>query len=461
MTRDLKADASFKLLFPGHDFNDFSVFFCNVYDLGKGTESFENKSAFGFIFENDKKETSFIVYKSKLSPFPHRECLKVTNKISGKYKTYKLVETDLPSFNFYQKDGKSCSWMFQYCYEGYESNSLSFSLPALYKTEGNKLIWIEFRFVDFNIRFFFDTDFNIFRISYIYRDKAVDYSFGEVSEEDYVSFLLKANDKLIGSKSVLDESFFFPDIYHICDYLLEKKDLDLERNYEEEKKMFELSLEHWKSFDVSWPRLPLVKIDNDRIYFFGDYEVMTEYIVKALLEPYDFSYSCFENKKYIVVVPPSVRKIGRNAFCNVPLKTVELPDQIKTIENQAFYDCSMTEIKLPKSLKKIGDRAFELNRFESIFIPATVESIGKNAFGNKLFCPFKSISVDPNNNTYDSREGCNAIVETATRKPVFVAECSNIPSSIPIGSSLYQEWIAVFNEKNGKMDASENDDLPF
>ena len=56
-------------------------------------------------------------------------------------------------------------------------------------------------------------------------------------------------------------------------------------------------------------------------------------------------------------------------------------------------------------------------------------------------CPnLKSIVVEEGNKKYDSRENCNAIVETATNTLVCGTENSTIPSTITaIGSSAFAE----------------------
>ena len=77
----------------------------------------------------------------------------------------------------------------------------------------------------------------------------------------------------------------------------------------------------------------------------------------------------------------------------------------------------------------IGDNAFMYcHDLTSITIPNSVTSIGKMV---SLGCEnLTSIMVDKNNPIYDSRENCNAIIETATN--VLIAGCANtvIPNSI-------------------------------
>ena len=95
-----------------------------------------------------------------------------------------------------------------------------------------------------------------------------------------------------------------------------------------------------------------------------------------------------------------------------------------------FHGCSgLTSIEIPNSVTSIGVGAFH-NCFglTSVEIPNSVTSIGYEAFGE---CSgLESITVAADNSVYDSREGCNAIIETASN--TLVAGCKNtvIPNSV-------------------------------
>ena len=76
----------------------------------------------------------------------------------------------------------------------------------------------------------------------------------------------------------------------------------------------------------------------------------------------------------------------------------------------------------------IADNAFSArNYLTSLSIPSTVTTIG-NAFGG---CSgITTVTVDADNPVYDSRNGCNAIIETATNKLVVGFKTTVIPGSV-------------------------------
>jgi hypothetical protein len=85
----------------------------------------------------------------------------------------------------------------------------------------------------------------------------------------------------------------------------------------------------------------------------------------------------------------------------------------------------------------IEDRAFEgSNNLVEIVIPNSVTSIGVESFSNCL--SLKSIVIEDGNPVYDSRENCNAIIETKTNTILFGCMSTTIPESImTIGSEAF------------------------
>ncbi len=132
-----------------------------------------------------------------------------------------------------------------------------------------------------------------------------------------------------------------------------------------------------------------------------------------------------------VNIPNSVTTIGELAFsfCR-GLNSVTIPNSVTSIEAGAFAVCSgLTSVTIPISVTTIGIDAFSYcSGLESVIIPNSVTSIGTSAFSG---CSgLTSIIVDNGNSAYDSRNNCNAIIETATN--TLIAGCQNtvIPNSV-------------------------------
>lgn len=84
---------------------------------------------------------------------------------------------------------------------------------------------------------------------------------------------------------------------------------------------------------------------------------------------------------------------------------------------------------LPESVTSIGEGAFQdCHSLTSMEISEHVTSIGKNTFNGCI--ALSSIKIAEGNIHYDSRENCNAVIETATNTLLCGCGASFIPESV-------------------------------
>lgn len=145
----------------------------------------------------------------------------------------------------------------------------------------------------------------------------------------------------------------------------------------------------------------------------------------------------------MINIPSAVTKIGYNAFrgCN-SLTTVTIPNSVTSIGGNAFEGCtSLITLSLGSSVTSIGQSAFSgCSSLKSVTIPNSVTSIKHSVFSGCT--SLNNITVESGNNNYDSRNNCNAIIETATN--TLIAGCKNttIPNSITtIGNNAFLKCI--------------------
>ncbi len=103
---------------------------------------------------------------------------------------------------------------------------------------------------------------------------------------------------------------------------------------------------------------------------------------------------------------------------------------VTSIGGYAFYNCSeLTSVTIANSVTDIGEGAFQnCTGLTSMTIPSSVTSIGDLVFSN---CPaISSLVVNEGNKVYDSRNDCNAIIQTETNNLIRGCQSTIIPNSV-------------------------------
>lgn len=146
-----------------------------------------------------------------------------------------------------------------------------------------------------------------------------------------------------------------------------------------------------------------------------------------------------------VVFPPTLSTIGKEAFRNcIELREVTFEVQdvsaqgTQTIESGAFAGCTRLEhIVLPPTLKTIGREAFYATGLRSIQIPSSVDTINGALFS--MCRHLESVIVASHCKNYDSRKNCNAIIEKKSK--TLISGCKNtiIPRGVrKVGQSAFK-----------------------
>ena len=138
-------------------------------------------------------------------------------------------------------------------------------------------------------------------------------------------------------------------------------------------------------------------------------------------------------------IKDGTRIIGTSAFSYCPnLTSFNIPNSITIIDSYAFDGCeNLNSINIPNSVKSIGSYVFQsCSNLTSITIPSSVTNIKESVFSGSSL---ESIQVDGSNLIYDSRDGCNAVIEKSSNK--LIAGCKNtiIPNTVTsIGKCAFE-----------------------
>ena len=163
------------------------------------------------------------------------------------------------------------------------------------------------------------------------------------------------------------------------------------------------------------------------------------------------THTSFDELQYFT----GLTSIGERAFYRGGFTSVVLPNTVTAIGNYAFYAGGLSAITFSASLTSIGWGAFSGCPLLSISLPASVTNID-GAFrdnGN-----LESIIIEEGNTVYDSRDNCNAIIETSTNRLLLGCKNTVIPNTVVtiVGGALYNAQIETVTIPASVTDIQDN-----
>lgn len=112
---------------------------------------------------------------------------------------------------------------------------------------------------------------------------------------------------------------------------------------------------------------------------------------------------------------------------------IDTMTSVKSIGKSAFSLCKLVHISIPDTCHTIASKAFQNNyATNSIRIGSAVNNMSPDSFDDVGRDELESIKVSEENPTYDSRNGCNAIIETGTNTLIKGCKNTSIPDGVEI-----------------------------
>ena len=142
------------------------------------------------------------------------------------------------------------------------------------------------------------------------------------------------------------------------------------------------------------------------------------------------------NKLTSVIIPEGVTTIGSKAFLNcTSLALISLPSTVRNIASDAFSGCTNLSVRaslqqsqyIRDDIKVVVTHTTQTNMSEVVITRQTV-SLANRLLSN--CASVKSIVVESGNTVFDSRNSCNAIINTSSNTLLFGCQSTVIPTNV-------------------------------
>jgi hypothetical protein len=171
-------------------------------------------------------------------------------------------------------------------------------------------------------------------------------------------------------------------------------------------------------------------IDNDYIFFTDNSNItkLVEYKGSAT----SITLPTLENGQTYILRDDifNEKHYGAINYNYKDLSSVILPNCVTSIGKSAFVSCTkLSSITFSNQLTEIKDYAFNnCSLLTGITIPKSVVSIGTSVF--RGCTGLASIAVESGNTKYDSRDNCNAIIDTESDNLIYGCKNTTLPSTL-------------------------------
>lgn len=109
--------------------------------------------------------------------------------------------------------------------------------------------------------------------------------------------------------------------------------------------------------------------DKTKLYYAHQSDSLS--IDPATTEIMSYALANFDQKK--IVIPGTVKKIGKYCFANSKVDSLIINEGVETIEEGAFYRCTTSKLVLPSSVRNMSPDAFYQSYIEEVHISGLTE----------------------------------------------------------------------------------------